>query len=108
MKLIENEWVNDLSDVLKAINEAKTRLITDAYGNSITPSEAIKIKGQTRQLKSTATGGNYDFSTEEINIHDTVRYLLKSGELYNDKKRRATDLIWSVDLYIVRDIRDRL
>ena len=102
------EWVNDLPQVLKAINDTKTRLITDANGNKISPNEAIKIKGPIRQLRSLPSFSSYSYFDDVIKIDDTVRYLLKDGELYNDKKRRATDPIWSVDLYIVRNIRDLL
>ena len=42
------EWVNDLPQVLKAINDTKTRLITDSDRNQISPNEAIKMKGAIR------------------------------------------------------------
>ena len=82
------EWVARLPDVIKALNDEPTRLI------GMKPSEAIKNK--TVEIKSSAPTSETD---EERLSNVGVRYLYQPGELEGGERRRATDPIWSLNIY---------
>lgn len=101
------EWVKDLPKVLEEINNTKTRLI----GNGdLSPNEAVRVtnnNGLIYQGKSSNDNNNNN-SYKPIEIDSTVRYLLRDGEDFNTNTRRATDPIWSTDLYIVESVKDKI
>ena len=81
------EWVKRLPDVIKALNNEKTRLIARK------PSEAIKASRVERV-------DLHKRKHEVILPHDVlVRYLYAPGELEGGNVRRATDPIWSLSVH---------
>jgi transposase InsO family protein len=92
------EWVNNLQVVVKELNNTKTRLI------KMTPEEAIKkdnVESVTRSAKD-----QVDKNEQVIDLgpHEKVRYLLEPGEIEGDTRRRATDPIWSLEMYDIEDV----
>jgi hypothetical protein len=83
------EWVARLPDVVKALNNETTRLIGKK------PSEAIRLK-QVVVKSSTPTR---EANEERLPSNVGVRYLYQPGELEGGERRRATDPIWSLDIY---------
>ena len=90
-KETNREWVERLPDVVEAINNDETRMI------NMKPVDAIK-------LDSVPQPEN-DKVPEELPLDSLVRYLYKPGEQHNDNRYRATDPIWSVDIYEIDEIR---
>lgn len=84
-----SEWVQRLPQVIKAINDEPTRLI------GMKPSEAIKKS--TITVESSAPTKDKNEKSLPSNVF--VRYLYEPGELEGGDKRRATDPIWSLDIY---------
>lgn len=82
------EWVNRLPDVVKALNNEPTRL------TGLKPSEAIKKKS-VNVLPSAPIKGK----EERLPNNVGVRYLYQPGELEGGDRKRATDPIWSLDIY---------
>ena len=83
------EWVNRLPDVIKALNDESTRL------TGLKPSEAIKNKS-VNVLPSVPIKEKNEL---RLPSNVNVRYLYQDGELEGGEKRRATDPIWSLDIY---------
>ena len=92
------EWVSRLQNVVSALNNEKARLI------GMKPVDAIKQtlvkQGFSRPVK--------DYEEKLLDVGTKVRYLYESGELegyqYKDERRkRSTDPIWSVDVYKIKD-----
>ena len=85
------EWVKRLPHVLKAMNTEPTRL-TGKDPSSTIGLEKVSIKK-----------GNYErpVGLNEIRLSPfaRVRYLYAPGEDEGGEKRRATDPIWSLDIY---------
>ena len=84
-------WVKRLPDILKTLNNTKTRITGKE------PDEAIKMKEVDIVPK------NYQrvVGPDEIKLPPSVkvRYLLSPGELEGGEKIRATDPIWSIEIY---------
>ena len=85
------EWVARLPDVINSLNKESTRL------TGKTPLEAIKLP-EVKHLSSK--------SRPERLLPRGVkgRYLYQPGELEGGERRRATDPIWSLDLYEIRQV----
>ena len=92
------EWISRLQNVISALNIEKTRLI------GMKPIDAIKEtlvrQGFSQPVK------NYE--EKLLDVGTKVRYLYEPGELeglqYGDERRkRSTDPIWSVDVYKIKD-----
>ena len=86
------EWVKRLPDVIKSMNDEETRLIGKK------PVEAILLK-QVEQ--SPAAPG-----VKEIPLNsgkDLVRYLYSPGESQGGERRRATDPIWSLRTFTIKE-----
>ena len=85
------EWVKRLPHVLKAMNTEPTRLTGKE------PSSAIGLE------KVSIKKGNYErpVGLDEIRLPPfaLVRYLYAPGEDEGGERRRATDPIWSLDIY---------
>ena len=85
------EWVKRLPLVLKAMNSEPTRLI----GRE--PSSAIGLD------KVSIKGGSYKrpVGLDEVRLPPgvSVRYLYAPGEGEGGERRRATDPIWSLEIY---------
>ena len=90
-KNTSREWVDRLPDVVRAINDEKTRLI------GVKPIDAVK--------QDSVQQPEYEDTPEELPIDSLVRYLYKPGEEHSDNRYRATDAIWSVDVYAIDEIR---
>lgn len=91
----DRKWVKNLPIILKDINNSKTRLI------GMSPAEAIKkeyVKAQSSQIRN----GPMGFDEKRLTHNDSVRYLLQPGELETGK-RRAGDLIWSPQVYHIKE-----
>ena len=84
------EWVARLPAVIKALNNEVTRLI------GLKPVDAIKQK----EVQQTPSAGLPKGSLDSpLNTDVLVRYLYAPGEQEGGTHRRATDPIWSVDIY---------
>ena len=86
------EWVARLPDVINSLNKESTRLTGKA------PLEAIKLP----EVKHLSSSKSRPESLLPRGVK--VRYLYQPGELEGGERRRATDPIWSLDLYEIRQI----
>ena len=85
------EWVARLSDVINSLNKESTRL------TGKTPLEAIKLP-EVKHLSSKSR-------PERLLPRGVkVRYLYQPGELEGGERRRATDPIWSLNTYEIRQV----
>ena len=80
------EWVKRLPSVVAALNGEVTQL-TDKK-----PSDAIKAKTLTQKPSS------FGLKEKKVPSGVGVRFLYQPGEL-EDGRRRATDPVWSLELY---------
>ena len=88
------EWVARLPDVINSLNKESTRL------TGKTPLEAIKLP-EVKHLSSKSTKSRPE---SLLPRGVKVRYLYQPGELEGGERRRATDPIWSLDLYEIRQV----
>ena len=86
------EWVARLPDVINSLNKESTRL------TGKTPLEAIKLP----EVKHLSSSKSRPESLLPRGMK--VRYLYQPGELEGGERRRATDPIWSLDLYEIRQV----
>ena len=86
------EWVARLPDVINSLNKESTRLTGKA------PLEAIKLP----EVKHLSSSKSRPESLLPPGIN--VRYLYQPGELEGGERRRATDPIWSLDFYEIRQV----
>ena len=85
------EWVARLPQVINSLNKESTRL------TGKTPLEAIKLP-EVKHLSSKSR-------PERLLPRGVkVRYLYQPGELEGGERRRATDPIWSLDFYEIRQV----
>jgi len=97
---VNRQWISALQPVIKGLNSTPTRMI------GMSPDDAVK-KGTVVQDNS--GDDSYSQSLPVIKVGDHVRYLLQGGEHETGSKysaRRATDPIWSLDVYEVVEIKD--
>ena len=92
------EWVSRLQNVVSALNHEKTRLIGMKPVNAI--KQTLVKKGFSQHAK--------EYEEKLLDVGTKVRYLYESGELegqiYKGQRvKRSTDLIWSVDVYRIKD-----
>ena len=85
------EWVARLPDVINSLNKESTRL------TGKTPLEAIKLP-EVKHLSSKSRPESL------LPRGVKVRYLYQPGELEGGERRRATDPIWSLDFYEIRQV----
>ena len=90
------EWVARLPRVITALNKEPTRLI-----GLKAPLEAIKLS-EVKQISSSKSTKSRPESLLPRGIK--VRYLYQPGELEGGERRRATDPIWSLDFYEIRQV----
>ena len=90
------EWVARLPRVITALNKEPTRLI-----GLKAPLEAIKLS-EVKQISSSKSTKSRPESLLPRGIK--VRYLYQPGQLEGGERRRATDPIWSLDLYEIRQV----
>ena len=86
------EWVARLPDVINSLNKESTRL------TGKTPLEAIKLP----EVKHLSSSKSRPESLLPRGIK--VRYLYQPGELEGGERRRATDPIWSLNFYEIRQV----
>ena len=86
-------WVKRLPDILKTLNNTPTRLTGKE------PDEAIKQKEVDIEPKKYKRVVGLD--EVRLPIEVSVRYLLAPGELEGGERRRATDPIWSIQVYYI-------
>ena len=91
------EWVARLPDVVKALNNEPTRLIGKK------PAEAIKME---RVVAKASAPTKTDEQCLPSNVN--VRYLYQPGELEGGERRRATDPIWSLNMYQIGSIIEKV
>ena len=91
------ERVARLPEVVQALNEEMTRLIQTEDGRDLAPARAIELT-RVKQLPASKE------TTEvaEIPPNAVVRYLYQPGEQEGGTSRRATDPVWSVDVYQIK------
>ena len=88
------EWVLRLPEVVKALKNEVTRL------TSKKPSLAIHMKSVRAKPAVLASHARaVGFEEQRLQSDALVRYLYAPGELEGDKRRRATDPIWSVTVH---------
>ena len=92
------EWVSRLQNVVSALNNEKNRLI------GMKPVDAIKETLVEQGFSQPAK----EYEEKLLGIGTKVRYLYEPGQLegyqYKDERRkRSTDPIWSVDVYKIKD-----
>ena len=93
------EWVARLPDVINSLNKESTRL------TGKTPLEAIKLPEVKHLSSSKSTKSRPKSRVESLLPRGVkVRYLYQPGELEGGERRRATDPIWSLDLYEIRQV----
>ena len=85
------EWVRQLRPVLDSMNTSETRLLGKK------PVDAIKLR-KVRQKPSLPTLRPVGLEEEKLPSDVGVRYLYQPGELEGGR-RRATDPVWSLDVY---------
>ena len=86
------EWVARLPQVINSLNKESTRL------TGKTRLEAIKLP----EVKHLSSSKSRPESLLPRGVK--VRYLYQPGELEGGERRRATDPIWSLDLYEIRQV----
>ncbi|KAK3743380.1 hypothetical protein QZH41_002126 [Actinostola sp. cb2023] len=86
------EWVQRLPAVVAALNSEVTRLIANK------PSDAIELERVTQKPASSKRGRPVGLSGQRLPSKVGVRYLYAPGELEGGR-RRATDPIWSFQVY---------
>ena len=86
------EWVARLPDVINSLNKESTRL------TGKTPLEAIKLP----EVKHLSSSKSRPKSLLPRGVK--VRYVYQPGELEGGERRRATDPIWSLDFYEIRQV----
>ena len=84
--------------MVSALNNEKTRLI------GMKPVDAIKQTLVEQGFPQPAK----EYEEKLLNIGTKVRYLYEPGELEgyqykSERQKRSTDLIWSVDVYKIKD-----
>ena len=90
------EWVARLPDVINSLNKESTRLTGKI------PLEAIKLP-EVKHLSSSKSRPKT--KVESLLPRGVkVRYLYQPGELEGGERRRATDPIWSLDFYEIRQV----
>jgi hypothetical protein len=97
LDLIERSriWVKNLSIIVENLNNSITRLL------GISPAEAIGME-RVIAKSSKSRNGSIGYDEEELDYNISVRYLLEPGELESGR-RRAGDMIWSPQVYYIRD-----
>ena len=90
------EWVARLPRVITALNKEPTRLI-----GLKAPLEAIKLS-EVKQISSSKSTKSRPESLLPRGVK--VRYLYQPGELEGGERRRATDPIWSLNTYEIRQV----
>lgn len=88
-------WVNNLSKVVKNINNS----VTSQLG--IVPDKAIKMK-QVKAKASKPRNGPIGFKEKRLSYYDNVRYLLMPSD-QEGGRRRAGDMNWSSQIYHIRE-----
>ena len=91
------EWVSRLQNVVSALNNEKTRLI------GMKPVVAIK---QTL-VEQGFSQPTKEYEEKLLDVGTKVRYLYEPGELEGyqykgERRKRSTDPIWSVDVYMIK------
>ena len=95
------EWVERLPAVLKWMNNEVTRLTGKE------PQEALKLKDISinahKELRSESKIRKYNrpvgFDEVRLSPFSKVRYLFAPGEYEGGEKRRATDPVWSLEIF---------
>ena len=87
-------WVKYLQKAVTRLNSKKTRML------GMTPAKAVKLGNVNLKVKPYPRG-------EVAREGGLYRYLYKPGELEDDYRRRATDMIWSWDTFRIDRIVDR-
>ena len=88
-------WVKYLQKVVTRLNSEKTQML------GMTPAKAVKLTSVELKVKP--------YPEEKVLPEDGLyRYLYQPGELEDDNRRRATDMIWSWNTFRLDRIVDRL
>ena len=85
------EWVERLPAVLKSMNNEVTRLTGKE------PQEALKLKDIS--INAAKYKRPVDFEEERLSPFAKVRYLFSPGEYEGGERRRATDPVWSLEIF---------
>ena len=92
------EWVSRLQNVVRSLNNEKTRL------TGMKPVDAIKQTLVEQGFSQPAK----EYEEKLLDVGIKVRYLYKPGELEGyqykgERRKRSTDPIWLVDVYKIKD-----
>ena len=85
------EWVARLPDVINSLNKESTRLTGKTTLEAIKLPEVKHLSSKSRHERLLPRGVK-------------VRYLYQPGELEGGERRRATDPIWSLNFYEIRQV----
>ena len=89
---LSSRWVKHLYGLVDELNDTQIEMI------GMKPSDAIK-------LNEVPLVNRENYPPEEVLPEDGLyRYLLQPGEEHDDRRRRATDRIWSKGTYRLRKI----
>ena len=95
------EWVERLPAVLKSMNNEVTRL-TGKEPQEVLKSKQISINAP-KELRSESKIRKYNrpvgFDEVRLSPFAKVRYLFSPGEYEGGEKRRATDPVWSLEIF---------
>ncbi len=91
------EWVKLLPSIVLKLNETKTSLI------NMKPKHAIKLS-TVEVLMSNYKGIPVAPNEKIIDLDSLVRYLYAPGELEGGNVKRATDPIWSIHSYEIKEV----
>ena len=95
------EWVGRLPAVLKSMNNELTRL-TGKEPQEVLKSKQISIN-VLKELRSESKIPKYNrpvgFDEVRLSPFSKVRYLVAPGEYEGGEKRRATDPVWSLEIF---------
>ena len=83
--------------VIKALNDQETRLI------GLKPKDTIKMKS-VKQNPAAPAHRPVGKREKKIAENARVRYLYAPGEADNDTRRRATDPIWSIKTFSIKNV----
>ena len=95
------EWVERLPAVLKSMNNKVTRL-TGKEHQEVLKSKQISINAR-KELRSESKIRKYNrpvsFDEVRLSPFSKVRYLFAPGEYEGGERRRATDPVWSLEIF---------
>ena len=89
---VSSRWVKHLYELVDELNDTPTEMIGMKPSDAIKLNEVLLVKRESYPPK------------DKLPEDGLYRYLLQPGEEHNDRRRRATNRIWSKGTYRLREI----